>query len=99
MIKLKPGARPSLRKLSSRTPKSKAAGLKFDRTFSTEGIHPFSEINWENRTAEIADDSGKSIFKQEDVEVPQSWSALATKIAVSKYFYGDIANGTEEEKE
>ncbi len=27
--------------------------------------------------------------------MPKSWSALATKIAVSKYFYGDIANGTD----
>ena len=25
--------------------------------------------------------------------MPKSWSPLATKIAVSKYFYGDIANG------
>ncbi|RYD73692.1 MAG: adenosylcobalamin-dependent ribonucleoside-diphosphate reductase, partial [Verrucomicrobiaceae bacterium] len=41
------------------------------------------------------DDSGKAIFKQENVEVPKGWSALATKIAVSKYFYGDISNGTD----
>jgi ribonucleoside-diphosphate reductase alpha chain len=27
--------------------------------------------------------------------VPKNWSELATKIAVSKYFYGDIANGTD----
>ena len=27
--------------------------------------------------------------------MPKSWSALATKIAVSKYFYGDIAHGTD----
>ncbi|MEY2500658.1 MAG: ribonucleoside-diphosphate reductase alpha chain, partial [Verrucomicrobiota bacterium] len=46
-------------------------------------------------TAEITDDGGKVIFKQENIEVPKSWSALATKIAVSKYFYGDIANGTD----
>ena len=32
------------------------------------------------------------------MEVPKSWSALATKIAVSKYFYGDIANGTNPHK-
>ena len=29
------------------------------------------------------------IFKQENVEVPKSWSVLATKIVVSKYFYGE----------
>jgi len=68
-------------------------GLKFTRVFSQKSITPFDEIEWEERTAEITDDSGKAIFKQENVEVPKSWSALATKIAVSKYFYGDIANG------
>jgi ribonucleoside-diphosphate reductase alpha chain len=73
---------------------SKTKGLKFTRTFSQRAIKPFDEIEWDLRTAEISDDGGKVIFKQENVEVPKSWSPLATKIAVSKYFYGDIANGT-----
>src|SRR5216684_6928405 len=63
--------------------------LKIERVFSTASIHPFDQIEWEKRTAEITDDSGKVIFKQDNIEVPKSWSALATKIAVSKYFYGD----------
>ena len=70
-------------------------GLKFARVFSQKSVSPFDEMEWELRTAEITDDSGKSIFKQEDIEVPKSWSPLATKIAVSKYFYGDIANGND----
>ena len=70
--------------------KSSKKGLKFDRVFSNIAIAPFDEIEWETRTAEITDDSGKAIFKQDNVEVPKSWSVLATKIAVSKYFYGDI---------
>jgi ribonucleoside-diphosphate reductase alpha chain len=61
-------------------------------------VAPFDQVDWERRTAEITDDSGKVIFKQENIEVPKSWSALATKIAVSKYFYGDIANGTDPHK-
>lgn len=69
-------------------------GLKFSRTFSRKEIKPFEEVEWELRTVEITDDSGKTIFKQENVEVPRAWSPLAAKIAVSKYFYGDIANGT-----
>jgi ribonucleoside-diphosphate reductase alpha chain len=72
-----------------------SAGLKFQRTFSQSSIAPFDELEWELRTAEITDDSGKAIFKQENVEVPKSWSALATKIAVSKYFYGDITHGSD----
>ncbi|MDP9291402.1 MAG: vitamin B12-dependent ribonucleotide reductase, partial [Verrucomicrobiota bacterium] len=70
-------------------------GLKFSRTFSTAGVSPFDEIEWDKRDASITDDGGKIIFEQKDVEVPKSWSQLATKIAVSKYFYGDIAHGTD----
>ncbi len=75
--------------------KKNEAGLRFKRVFSDAAVAPFDQIEWERRTAEITDDSGKVIFKQENIEVPKSWSALATKIAVSKYFYGDIANGTD----
>ena len=32
------------------------------------------EVEWERRTAEITDDGGKVIFKQENVEVPKTWS-------------------------
>jgi ribonucleoside-diphosphate reductase alpha chain len=75
-----------------------AAGLVFDATFSTPGTSPFDEIEWDQRTAEITDDSGKAMFRQENVEVPKSWSELATKIAVSKYFYGDASIGTDPRK-
>src|SRR6266480_875491 len=77
---------------------AKSGGLRFDRVFSDTEVSPFDQIEWERRTAEITDDSGKVIFKQEEIEVPRNWSALATKIAVSKYFYGDITNGTDPHK-
>ncbi|MEI8037422.1 MAG: vitamin B12-dependent ribonucleotide reductase [Verrucomicrobiota bacterium] len=70
-------------------------GLTFEPSFATPGILPFDEIEWQHRTAEITDDSGKALFRQDNVEVPKSWSELATKIAVSKYFYGDAAQGTD----
>ena len=60
------------------------------RLFSKPGVSPFDEVEWEKRTAEITDDGGKVIFKQENVEVPKSWSVLATKVVVSKYFYGEL---------
>ncbi|HWD20530.1 MAG TPA: vitamin B12-dependent ribonucleotide reductase [Verrucomicrobiae bacterium] len=63
--------------------------LKIDRVFSDAKVKPFDQIEWDRRTAEITDDGGKVIFKQENVEVPKSWSALATKVVVSKYFYGE----------
>src|ERR1700726_3788262 len=105
MIQLKPGISPSAlnkpRKADqrqSRSAKKSAAGLHFERVFSDAAVKPFDQIEWEHRTAEITDDSGQIIFKQENVEVPKNWSALATKIAVSKYFYGDISHGTDPHK-
>ena len=103
MIQLKPGLSPSSlnrplkssHRMKNRPAKKKSQGLRFERVFSDPKVAPFDQIDWERRTAEITDDSGKVIFKQETIEVPKSWSALATKIAVSKYFYGDIANGTD----
>src|SRR5665213_2482439 len=65
------------------------SSLPFERVFSNGAVKPFDQIEWEKRTAEITDDAGKVIFKQENVEVPKSWSVLATKVVVSKYFYGE----------
>src|SRR2546423_15345624 len=100
MIQLKPGLHPSRlsqdRKsvlLPRQTTSKKNRGLRFARGFSDPAVAPFDQLEWERRTAEITDDSGKVIFRQENIEVPKTWSALATKIAVSKYFYGDISNG------
>ncbi|MCC6820547.1 MAG: vitamin B12-dependent ribonucleotide reductase, partial [Verrucomicrobia subdivision 3 bacterium] len=63
--------------------------LPIKRVFSDAKVKPFDQIEWDRRTAEITDDGGKVIFKQENVEVPKTWSVLATKVVVSKYFYGE----------
>ena len=55
--------------------------LRIERVFSDAKVSPFDQIEWDKRTAEITDDAGKVIFKQENVEVPKSWSVLATKVA------------------
>ncbi len=70
-------------------PAAAAPSLPIERIFSDANLKPFDQIEWERRTAEITDDTGKVIFKQENVEVPKSWSELATKVVVSKYFYGE----------
>src|ERR1700731_4158557 len=105
MIQLKRGIPPSALNKPSKadrpqngSAKKTNGGLHFERVFSDAAVKPFDQIEWEHRTAEIKDDSGQVIFKQENVEVPKNWSALATKIAVSKYFYGDIAHGTDPRK-
>lgn len=72
-------------------PVREAAGksLPWERVFSDAKVKPADQIEWDLRTAEITDDARKVIFRQENVEVPKSWSLLATKVVVSKYFYGE----------
>jgi ribonucleoside-diphosphate reductase alpha chain len=70
--------------------------LTLERVFSDAKVKPFDQVQWERRTAEITDDAGRVIFKQDNVEVPVFWSALATKVVCSKYFYGDPAKSERE---
>ncbi|HEY4952959.1 MAG TPA: vitamin B12-dependent ribonucleotide reductase, partial [Verrucomicrobiae bacterium] len=84
----RPATMAAVRNLKSHTNTAKKS-LPIERIFSDAKVKPFDQVEWEKRTAEITDDAGKVIFKQENVEVPKSWSALATKVVVSKYFYGE----------
>ena len=63
-------------------------GLEFRRMFSEGTISPYDKVEWEKRTALIGNDKGQTIFRQEGVEVPKSWSQTATNIVASKYFHG-----------
>jgi hypothetical protein len=65
-------------------------GLTFERRWTRPGVHPYDEIAWEYRTAGISSETGKTVFEQKDVEVPVSWSQLATNVVVSKYFRGHV---------
>ncbi|MGI8929217.1 MAG: hypothetical protein ACR2H0_07125, partial [Candidatus Limnocylindrales bacterium] len=67
-----------------------AKGLTFERRWTTPGVHPYDEITWELRSAEIKSESGGTVFEQNDVEVPSFWSQLATNVVVSKYFRGHV---------
>lgn len=64
----------------------KTGGIKFDRLFSSGSKHPFDDIIWDKRDSRILDEKGNIVFELNNVEVPSSWSQLATDIAVSKYF-------------
>src|SRR5690606_40092660 len=77
---------------STRTfgPGPAVSGLEFERYFSTEGVDPFDEVEWELRSAVIANERGEVVFEQRDVEFPKFWSQQATNIVVSQYFRGQL---------
>src|SRR5262245_4844510 len=90
----RPGPSTRSRRGSKATTSASSKHLPVERVFSNPNVKPFDQVKWEKRTAEINDDAGKIIFKQENVDVPATWSLLATKVVVSKYFYGE--QGTSE---
>jgi ribonucleoside-diphosphate reductase alpha chain len=71
--------------------RSKPEGLTFKRHFTTEGVHPFDEVEWDVRDAVIPNfKEGGNAFEQRDVEFPASWSQNATNIVAQKYFRGPL---------
>jgi ribonucleoside-diphosphate reductase alpha chain len=76
--------------VSSRSPARQPIG----RLFTTPGRHPYDEVEWETRTASIAAEDGKTVFEQQDVEVPKDWSQRATNVVASKYFRGPLTGGS-----
>src|SRR3989338_7038092 len=65
-------------------------GLRVKRFYTKPGVHPYDEIEWEQRDAVITNAEGKVVFEQKRVEVPKSYSQTATNIIVSKYFRGRL---------
>jgi ribonucleoside-diphosphate reductase alpha chain len=66
-------------------------GLRLERHFTREGVHPYDEIDWELRDAVIPGEGG-NVFEQKGVEVPKFWSATATNVVASKYFRGKLTS-------
>src|SRR5215208_2428405 len=64
-------------------------GLTIERRFTSPGVHPFDEVEWELRDALIGDPENPA-FEQRDVEFPKAWSQNATNIVAQKYFRGRI---------
>jgi intein/homing endonuclease len=65
-------------------------GLPWKRYFTRAGVAPFDEVQWETREAVITNEKGEIVFEQHDVEIPTTWSQVATNVVVSKYFRGVI---------
>ncbi|HEX6205784.1 MAG TPA: vitamin B12-dependent ribonucleotide reductase [Solirubrobacterales bacterium] len=73
------------------SPKNGLQGLSIERRFSTPGVHPFDQIEWELRDAVIGDPESPA-FEQRGVEFPVTWSQNATNIVAQKYFRGQMGS-------
>src|SRR5919112_203650 len=77
------------------TPRKTGEALSVRRVFTSPGVHPFDEIEWEIRDARIGH-GDRVAFEQRDVEFPKAWSQNATNIVAQKYFRGQMDAPTRE---
>jgi ribonucleoside-diphosphate reductase alpha chain len=78
-------------KTATASPKNGLRGLSIERRFSTPGVHPFDQIEWEIRDAVIGNPESPA-FEQREVEFPKAWSQNATNIVAQKYFRGQLGS-------
>lgn len=72
---------------------SQEAG-QWTRVFTTEGVHPFDQVEWKIVDAEIRKPNGDIVFDQKGVEVPAWWSQNSINVVADKYFR--VVNGVRE---
>ncbi|HLG42122.1 MAG TPA: vitamin B12-dependent ribonucleotide reductase, partial [Planctomycetota bacterium] len=63
----------------------RSKGLSFERVFTRPGVRPLDDVSWEKRVSRIVNPDGSVVFEMRDLEVPKTWSQLATDILASKY--------------
>jgi ribonucleoside-diphosphate reductase alpha chain len=66
-------------------------GLRIERVWTTDGVHPYDEVAWERRDVVMTNWRDGSInFEQRGVEFPDFWSVNAANIVTTKYFRGAV---------
>lgn len=71
--------------LNQEEKKNRKTGLKINRRFTKTGEDVFDSVTWEKRQSLITDEKGNVISQITDLDIPTSWSQLATDIIAYKY--------------
>ena len=60
--------------------------MKIERRYTVEGQDAYASIDFRKAVSEIKNPDGSTVFRLEGIEVPASWSQVATDILAQKYF-------------
>ncbi|HMB33094.1 MAG TPA: adenosylcobalamin-dependent ribonucleoside-diphosphate reductase, partial [Methylomirabilota bacterium] len=60
--------------------------MRISRRFTAEGQSPYAGIEFAQRTSEIRNPDGTTVFRQEGIAAPAEWSSVAVDIMAQKYF-------------
>ena len=60
--------------------------MRIKRQFTSEGKSAYDGITFRTAASEIRNPDGSIVFRQTDIEVPESWSQVACDVLAQKYF-------------
>jgi len=60
--------------------------VRIERRFTRKRQSPYEGMKFVKRSSEIRNPDGSTVFKLEDIDVPERWSQLAIDILAQKYF-------------
>ncbi len=60
--------------------------MRIERRYTKDGQSAYAEIAFRLTTSEIRNPDGSVVFKLDNVEVPESWSQVASDVLAQKYF-------------
>src|SRR5467141_33510 len=60
--------------------------MRIERRYTKEGQSPYADIAFRLTTSEIRNPDGSVVFHADNVEVPASWSQVASDVLAQKYF-------------
>ena len=74
--------------------------MKISRHFTKAGEDAYASLDFVTTVSEIRNPDGSIVFKLDDVEVPDSWSQVASDVIAQKYFRkAGVPNKTKQMKE
>src|ERR1700687_3765265 len=60
--------------------------MRIERRYTKEGQSPYADSEFRLTTSEIRNPDGSVVFHADDVEVPASWTQVASDVLAQKYF-------------
>ena len=60
--------------------------MKIERKFTRKGKDAYADLEFVTTQSEIKNPDGTIVFQLENVEVPSTWSQVASDIIAQKYF-------------
>src|SRR5215470_13099246 len=60
--------------------------MRIKRQFTVDGRSAYEGIAFRNASSEIRNPDGSVVFRQTDIEVPETWSQVACDVLAQKYF-------------